>query len=313
MRLISSILENILRTVRYFIYFLLTCLLTVTCSAPAETSWPEAKPEARPGARWWWQGNAVDSAGLTANLEDLHHAGFGAVEITPIYGIMGAKHRYVDYLSPRWMNMFKHVVAEGNRLGIQIDMSTGTGWPFGGPAISAEYAVTKVIFQKYPVKGGEQFQRRIIPDDPNQAEVATIAAVVAYGDGQKIDLTDKIAADRMLDWTAPAGDWTVWTVFNGKTLQTVKRAAPKVEGLVMNHYSRRALDHYLKSFDEAFSSSGAPRPHSFFNDSYEAGGADWSENLLDEFEKHRGYRLQDYIPELNREGDPDVCARVVCD
>ena len=303
---------NQIELMKNSILYLFLFFLTAACSSP-DTSWPEAKPESRPGTRWWWLGNAVDSAGLTANMEDLHHAGFGTLEITPIYGIDGAEHRHIDYLSPRWMNMYKHVVAEGYRLGIQIDMTNGTGWPFGGSTIDVEYAATRVIFQQYPLKGGEQFRRKIIPNDRRQMEVATVALVMAYGNGQKIDLTNKITADRMIDWTAPTGDWTVWVVFNGKTLQRVKRAAPGGEGLVMNHYSRTVLDYYLKGFDMAFNSSNARWPRCFFNDSYEVYGADWSENLFAEFEKRRGYRLQDFIPELNREGDPDICARVVTD
>ena len=297
---------------RIFSIFLLICSLFFACST-SDSSWPEAKSEARPGVRWWWLGSAVDSAGLTANMEDLQKAGFGAVEITPIYGINGAENRHIDYLSSRWMNMYKHVVTEGKRLGIQIDMNNGTGWPFGGPDISADYAATKVIFQKYRLSGGERLRRKIVPDDTQQAGVATVAAVMAYGEGQKIDLTDKVTADRMIDWVVPAGEWTVWVVFNGKTLQRVKRAAPGGEGLVMNHYLRNVLDFYLKRFDKAFTSTNSPWPNSFFNDSYEVYGADWSENLLAEFEKRRGYKLQDHIPELNREGDPDICARVVCD
>jgi len=87
---------------KYSIFYLFLLLISTACTAPSNTSWPEAKPEARPGTRWWWLGSAVDSAGLTANMEDLHHAGFGAVEITPIYGIDGAEHRHIDFLSPRW-------------------------------------------------------------------------------------------------------------------------------------------------------------------------------------------------------------------
>ena len=298
---------------KYSILYLFILFLSAACTTSSDSSWPDAKPQARPGARWWWLGSAVDSAGLTANMEDLHQAGFGAVEITPIYGIDGAEHRHIDFLSPRWMNMYKHVVKEGIRLGIQIDMNNGTGWPFGGPTIDVEYAATKVIFQKYPLKGGDRFRRKIIPNDQRQLQVATVALVMAYGHGQKIDLTDKITADRMIDWTAPEGDWTVWVVFNGKTLQRVKRAAPGGEGLVMNHYSHHILHYYLRRFDEAFKSSKARWPRSFFNDSYEVYGADWSETLFAEFQQRRGYRIQDYIPELNREGDPDICARVVSD
>ncbi len=290
-----------------FILFLVSA-----CSAPADTSWPEMRSEAAPGVRWWWQGSAVDSAGLTDNMEDLHRAGVGAVEITPVYGINGAEHRHIDYLSARWMNMYKHAVAEGKRLGIAIEMNNGTGWPFGGPTVALADAACKVIFQKYPVKGGTHFEKKIVADDPKQTDIAAVAAVVAFSGNQKIDLTDKVK-DNMLAWDAPAGDWTVWAVFNGRTLQKVKRAAPGGEGWVMNHYSKDAVMRYLKRFDDAFASSGAPWPDNFFNDSYEVYGADWSDNLFAEFEKRRGYRLQDYIPELNREGDPDVCARVVCD
>ena len=298
---------------RQLILYFIILLCIDACSAPDETSWPEVKSEARPGVRWWWQGSAVDSAGLTASMEDLQQAGFGTVEITPIYGVNGAENRQIDYLSPRWMNMYQHVMSEGKRLGIQIDMNNGTGWPLGGPAIAPDDAATKVIFQKYQVKSGEQFRRKIIPNEPNQLGVATVAVVVASDGMRKIDLTSKITADRMIDWIAPEGDWTVWVAFNGKTLQKVKRAAPGGEGWVMNHYSHHVLDFYLKRFDEVFISSNAPWPHSFFNDSYELYGADWSENLLNEFEKRRGYRLQEFLPELNREGDPDICARVVCD
>jgi hypothetical protein len=264
-------------------------------------------------------------------MEDMYNAGVGAVEITPIYGINGAENRHIDYLSPRWMRLYQHVLDEGKRLGITIEMNNGTGWPFGGPSVAAEDAAGKVIFRKFLVQGGTHFEQKIVTEPPRRGLPAqmpatagsgaypeesnnvTIAAVVAYSQGQKIDLTDKVTADRTLAWDAPEGEWTIWAAFNGKTLQKVKRAAPGGEGLVMNHYSADALKRYLSRFDEAFTAAGAPWPNTFFNDSYEVYGANWSENLLTEFEKRRGYRLQDYIPELNREGDAETCARIVSD
>ena len=38
------------------------------------------------------------------------------------------------------MEMLKHVVAEAERLNMGIDMTSGTGWPFGGPLIDEEHA-----------------------------------------------------------------------------------------------------------------------------------------------------------------------------
>ena len=42
---------------------------------------------------------------------------------------------------------------------------------------------------------------------------------------------------------------------------------------------------YLDQFDKAFAESSTPFPNTFFNDSYEVYGADWSPDLLDQFDK----------------------------
>jgi hypothetical protein len=99
----------------------------------------------------------------------------------------------------------------------------------------------------------------------------------------------------------------------GKTGQKVKRAAPGGEGLVVDHLNKDAVKRYFEKFDRAFTKSGTPFPHSFFNDSYEVYGADWTPGLLDEFEQRRGYRLQDYFQELPADGATDVSARVIAD
>ena len=54
------------------------------------------------------------------------------------------------------MNMLQHTEAEGKRIGIEVDMNTGTGWPFGGPHVSMTDAATKAIFQSYQVEGGKE-------------------------------------------------------------------------------------------------------------------------------------------------------------
>lgn len=84
----------------------------------------------------------------------------------------------------------------------------------------------------------------------------------------------------------------------GRTGQKVKRAAPGGEGFVIDHFDRQAVHDYLGTFTKAFTASGTPRPHTFFNDSYEVYGADWTPGLLDAFETKRGYRLQDHYASL---------------
>ena len=90
----------------------------------------------------------------------------------------------------------------------------------------------------------------------------------------------------------------VYTVELGRTKQQVKRAAPGGEGWVIDHFDRDAVRHYLDRFERAFAESGVPYPHTFFNDSYEVYGANWTPTLFDEFQKRRGYDLRQHLPEL---------------
>ena len=108
--------------------------------------WIPANPEAKPYTRWWWLGSAVDSAGIEYNLSEYAKVGIGGVEITPIYGVQGNDANDISYLSPRWMRMLKYVEDFGATLGIETNMATGTGWPFGGPLVTEADAACKLIF-----------------------------------------------------------------------------------------------------------------------------------------------------------------------
>ncbi|MDP4292399.1 MAG: glycosyl hydrolase, partial [Bacteroidota bacterium] len=279
----------------------------------SDLSWPTVNKEARPWTRWWWLGNAVDKEGLTYRMEEMAKAGFGGVEITPIYGTKGFEKKFIDFLSPTWMEMLKHTVNEGKRLDMGVDMNTGTGWPFGGPKITIDDAASKYIIQTYPVTGGNKLTDKITVNDSRQKEGASLQCLIAYSDkGEKIDLLNKVT-DGTLDWTAPAGSWKLYALFNGKTLQKVKRAAPGGDGFVMDHYSEKAVDGYLNMFETAFKNNNCPVPNAFFNDSFEVFGADWTPTLLTEFAKRRGYRFEEVIPYFAGEGDKEIVARVRSD
>lgn len=290
-------------------------------NAPASaTKWPILTTENKPGVRWWWLGSAVDEANLTWNLESLAGVGIGTVEITPIYGVKGQDAREVEYLSPRWMQLYTHTVKEAARRSMQVDMNTGTGWPFGGPTISTEFAASRQFVVKQAIKAlpdGQSTPQRLTlqVSDPRQRPLVSLQALLFVGEnGRRMQLPLSVynKEEGVLEWGAPQ-DGTVYALFLGKTLQQVKRAAPGGQGLVLNHFSEQALRHYLDRFDQVFGQASAPWPRTFFNDSYEVYGADWSENLLDAFKRYRGYDLADYIPEFLGEGDPDTSARVICD
>jgi hypothetical protein len=288
------------------------------CSAmgAAAQNWPEVKPEARPGSRWWWLGSAVDKDNLNYNLKEYGKAGLGSLEVTPIYGVKGNESHNLCFLSPEWMEMFRYTQEVGKTNGIDIDMNTGTGWPFGGPEVSLSQAAAKAIFECYEVKGGEPVKLEINIRDPKeqkQRDVAYLDCLIAYGtDGKVVNLTKKVK-DGYLQWDAPAGDWQLVALFVGRTFQKVKRAAPGGEGYVMDHFSPVSVKSYFEKFDKAFKTNKGNFPRTFFNDSYEVYGADWTPAFLKEFAARRGYRLENHFPEFISQERTELTRRLVSD
>jgi hypothetical protein len=293
------------------------CIFTFTkypASCQSPSLWPDIKRENKPFTRWWWFGNAVDTAGINCNLEALQKAGFGGVEITPVYGVKGYENHFIDYLSPKWMKMLQFTIDDARRLNMEVDMTTGTGWPFGGPQIPIQEAASKVIFQKYHLKSGEILNEPVVVKNQVQKDIAPLQVLMCYSDnGQKINLTHEVDKDGKLNWKAPSGNWELIAVFNGKTLQKVKRSSPGGEGWVMDHFSADALHTYLDRFNKAFAESKSSSPHTFFNDSYEVYGANWSADVFKEFAKRRGYKLEDYLPLFSGAGDVDSVRRIIAD
>ena len=296
--------------------WLLVIAFVISCvrSYAQVTSWPNINVEAKPATRWWWMGSAVDKENLTRNIKSYAEAGMGTLEITPIYGVQGNDANEIPFLSPQWMEMFRHTQSEAHRNGMQIDMNTGTGWPFGSPEVSLEDAASCLIISEYKLKSGERLRVKVEPEDKTQKAHAVLSRLMGFSDkGICLDLTLKVDNKGMLNWKASKGNWRLIAAFTGKTLQKVKRAAPGGEGYVMDHFSEKSVENYLARFDKAFSNSKVSYPHNFFNDSYEVYKADWTPRFFEEFALRRGYKLEEHLPEFLSEVRSDNTARIISD
>jgi hypothetical protein len=293
--------------------------LSVICFAfgnlSAQNPWPKTTETAKPWTRWWWMGSAVDEKGLDKQLTTLSQAGFGGVEIVPIYGAKGFEDKYINYLSPEWMKMLQFTTNKAKSLNMGVDMSVGTGWPIGGPQVDEQDAATKMIVQTYTIAPDEKFSEKIVLKDEKQKNLKTVKLdiVTAYNEkNEAVVLTDKVNSDGVLDWKPNSGKWTVYAVFVGKTLQKVKRAAPGGDGYTLDHFSPEATKDYLKTFDKAFGNSNYGI-RSFFNDSYEVYNADWTPDFKDEFKRRRGYDVSPYIKYLVGNEENEIAARIKSD
>ena len=276
-------MDKILKTRFVGFSFALALMSSLGCQAQSHSgalSLPTPTQEAKPGVRWWWMGSAVDKENLKWNLDEYAKAGIGAVEITPLYGVQGNDKNDIPYLSPKWMEMLKFVEEENKKVGIETDMATGTGWPFGGPWVPISEAACKAVFVDTIVDVKQKLMEIEFNVPQKERDFAKLKAIKAYPvEGQ--NRKKRVIA-----------------LYESRTRQKVKRAAPGGEGYVIDHFDSTAVANYLAHIDSAFVANQTPYPHTFFNDSYEVYGANWTPNLLTEFEKMHGYKLQDKFPEF---------------
>jgi alpha-L-rhamnosidase len=325
--------------------------LSAAPTTAAVPDWPPATAETRPWTRFWWMGSSVDAAGLRTALEAYRDAGLGGVEITPIYGVRGFEDRFVPYLSKQWVERLEAALAEARRLGLGVDMATGTGWPFGGPWVGAADACRTIAHREYRVSGGERLAEPVrlrqeavlraigpvkdigrliepVEANPDLQSLAIeqvrfprelpLLVLMAYSDhGSVLDLTERVGPEGRLDWTAPAGTWALHALFVGPHGKLVERAAPGGEGNVVDHFAAASVRRYLSRFDEAFGGRPLDGLRAFFNDSYEVddaeGQADWTPSLLDEFRRRRGYDLRRELPALFATDGSERSGRVLVD
>ena len=277
--------------------FAIGVILSLPCLAQ---DWPETPPEARPGSRWYVPGSAFTREDVIWNLDEYAKAGLGYLELTPIYGVEGYEKNEIPFLSKEWMDMYRFIVEEAGRRGMVIDMSMGSGWVFGGPTTPLEEAACKLSYIDTTVAGRDCKQLDVSLKDKKEMGYARLACVMAFGSDGSVTDVSRFIEGTVLKWPEARRrtDYRIIALYDSHTLQRVKRAAPGGEGWAIDHFDRTAVKHYLEHIDSAFVSSGAPYPRCFFADSYEVFDADWTPSLLVEFEKRRGYRLQDRLPEF---------------
>jgi hypothetical protein len=118
-----------------------------------------------------------------------------------------------------------------------------------------------------------------------------------------IDLTSKVNADGQLDWEVPAGEWTIIRTGHRMTGSKVMIAQPEASGLSVDWLSHTGVDLQFENLgkvliQEAGDLAGKTLLY-LCDDSFEDGFPNWTENIIAQFKKYRGYDPISYLPVLN--------------
>jgi hypothetical protein len=133
------------------------------------------------------------------------------------------------------------------------------------------------------------------------------------------DISSSLDKNGVLRWSVPSGDWVI--LRTGMTPTGVKNAPapPEGTGLQGDKMSRK---HVAANFDaflgEIMRRVPAADRESFkivVQDSYEVGGQNWTDNMIDSFKVRFGYDPTPYIPVMMGKvvGNPDISDRFLWD
>lgn len=271
----------------------------------------------RPFVRWWWNGNKIEKSELARELRLLKEAGIGGVEINPISfpsqtDDMGVAS--LEWLSDEWIELLKFTLIEAKSLGMTCDLLGGTGFPFGAEFLEEDDRAQVVVIAVKKLEGPMKTTFSLF-DLFKEADPATLSPYSGrtmevlelkllpdplYSMDQVINLTSQIEND-IIKLSVPKGKYALYGLIKIDGFMKVIQGAPGGRGPVLNHYDKNAVKKYLNRITNPLQDKIgplAPYIRSFFVDSLEMEGSNWTSDMMDEFKKRRGYDLYPYLPFL---------------
>ncbi len=195
--------------------------------------------------RWWWFGPAVTKPEIQREVEQMKAAGIGGVEIATLYPQAlddpQTGFHNLQYLSDEHIDALRFAAAEARKLGLRVDITLGSGWPFGGAHIPIHQAAGEMRVQAVAIPS--RAQSIAIPGITTGEQL--VAAFLVPGSGEALNFKEAqpapMSAIENGRLQAPPdlnGPHTALFFISSRTGMTVKRPAVGAEGFVLDHYDQ---------------------------------------------------------------------------
>ncbi len=269
----------------------------------------------RPMVRWWWNGDRVVVDELLRELDVLHGALIGGVEVNPIRFPSDADPldtRPLIWMSDEWIAALKAVLDGTKQRGMVCDMIVGSGWPFGGEFLARQDQIQMMALGTRDLEGPRHLQctaEELLADvHPQLASPykdplkQLVSASLVPSQFSAADQAVPIPWDErkgILEVDVPAGHHVLYFLVKLTGYMAVINGAPGASGPVLNHYDASAVARYLNRISDRLTDKIGPlhsQVRAFFTDSIELEGANWCDDMLQQFQQRRGYDLSPYLP-----------------
>ncbi|MFW2388857.1 MAG: glycosyl hydrolase [Polyangiales bacterium] len=292
--------------------------------------------EFRAQTRWWWPGASVEDATLREQLGEFAELGYGAVEIQPFMAALTNAALQDDERiravgDTRFLEQLRTVGCAAKELGLDWDLTFGSGWSTGGVGIEEDGA-RQLIAAELTLEGPMIYVGALPLAEPPAWIGATNSILLAIDGfdealvlrsvlgaevidepddppatlGEVVDLSPSVE-DGTLTWDVPAGTHRVFAIYENRTLHFPAGGAypgALEDARIIDHLDRRGVEAFLESeFGAWIGAVTDCPPRAVFVDSFElVGELPWTTSFGERFQASLGYDLGPFLPFVFLEG-----------
>lgn len=268
----------------------------------------ENKRTYKPYTRMWIYGFNVDKKTIDLNIQEIKKAGIGGIELQVLYPV--AMKGNIDFFSPEFFNYLNYIVDQCALHDIDLDLTLGSGWPFGASFITKEMSPDILLPYQQDIIGPQNYSfdfTCILSGKIVHAILAKVENGLIVVDSLT-DVTKFVEKTYISVWPwgqkitnlqVDEGVYRLYLFVSNEYRQRVGKAAPNMDGYAMDHCRQDVTDLYIDQLGNTLLDNiDSTKIRSVFCDSIELTGSNWTKYLTDEFKKRRGYELEKYMPVL---------------
>ncbi len=154
----------------------------------------------------------------------------------------------------------------------------------------------KALYERSPYSSSPN----VTPYLPAPAEFEETKENRSLTQKEIIDVSDFLQSDGQFIWDAPEGNWTIVRMGIRVTGASTRPSPEPVIGLESDKLNAKAFENHLKNYTDILLEKTSPRKEGvgwtgFHIDSWESGAQNWTEGIVAQFKKRRGYDPEPYF------------------
>jgi alpha-L-rhamnosidase len=259
--------------------------------------------EAKPFMRWWWNGNCVTAAEIEREIQIMHQAGIGGVEINPLempeYVTQPSEGKPLIWMSDEYRQMLKVAITEVRRLGMEVDLIIGTGWPFGGQFIEPSETLQGIRTEIKKISLSNVYEGNIgfVPNENQRLFQIKLVPQNCTDIAEVLDIDADAQGNYRIE--GQPGEYDLFVLIWQNKFRNVLHGSLGGDGPVLDHFNANAVQKYLNRMSDAlkktFGNDLSQYFRAFFCDSIELNGANWTGDFSEQFYQRRGYAVEPYL------------------